>query len=253
MRRPATREALLAARHGRQWRIPRPDNVDFWEMETRVRLKAVGICLKQSLEKELERLADENKSYWPEVYRLYLAASAKALRRGRITLKAKKAIDALSHAALDILSTRKQRFGVDTLKRAFPRHLWRYWPTEEHFKAIQDANTGKAIEAERRRLDFVQAVRILRRRNRTPTAENLCPLLHLDWLAHMNDTGEKLPPSVIDRRQPQLGISLDQFRRRYPVRKQPWRSILAKIYGVLGSIPGAEEMLYTRKKLSRGL
>ena len=54
MRRPARRQALLAARHGRQWRIPRPADEWLWEIQTSRNLKEAGIDLKPSWEMELK-------------------------------------------------------------------------------------------------------------------------------------------------------------------------------------------------------
>lgn len=252
MSRHGTRAALLAVQHGKQWRIPRPENLDFWESETRARLNALGITLRETWERDLERLAKEFRPYWPEFRRLYLAVCAKALSLGRITMKAKLGVDLLCHAALEIMEREKVRFGVEALKRKVPRHHWRYWPRQCDFEAIKDTHTRRDIEVERRRLDFVRAVRILRRSHKKPTAENLCPLLHQDWLADFNATKEVLPSGVIDFRQRQSGISLDQFRRRYQLQKQPWYSIIAKVYGILGSIPGADEKPHIGKTPQRG-
>lgn len=252
MRLPARRQALLAVRHGKQWRIPHPTNVDLWERETRARLHAVGVSLKPAWEPALVRLARKNAPYWVETQRLYLAASAKPLLRGRITPKTKEAIDELCQKALEILRHKKQRFGLEEHKRSFPRRLWRYWPKPEHFASVCDANTRKSIEKQRRRLDFLRALRAIRRRGKEPTAENLRPLLHLDWLADINDTKEKLPPGTIDFRQPQPGISRREFRRRYPLKKACWRGIIAQVYGVRATIPSSEERQETGLNPKRG-
>jgi hypothetical protein len=55
------------------------------------------------------------------------------------------------------------------------------------------------------------------------------------------DLTRKLPPTFVDLRQPQKGISIHQFRRRYCLRKPPWKSIIAKIYGIQASV-GPEEL-----------
>lgn len=259
---PRTCVALLAVRVGKQHRIPRPESIAEWDGKTRGRLTAAGISLAPAWEKELRDLERRNERHWSGIYRLYLAAFLKASLRGRITFKAKEAIDSLCFTALESLRSRKRFCRVDTLKCALPQRFWRYWPTKRHFKQIQDVHRRRTIEKERQLLDFLAAVRILRRRNRKPIARNLCPLLHLDWETHINDTKERLPsgsgraqkpkdlcptspgqkPALgfIDMRQPQDGISLDQFRRRYPLRKNPWRSIIAKQYGYLDNIPTAE-------------
>ena len=240
----AKREAILAVRHGKQWRIPRPDNLRDWEIETRRRLERLGIHLDPAWKHKLKRAAKQSSRYLPEVFRLYLAASAKALSRGRMTEKAKLGIDLLWRGALAVMESEKWYLGVDAIKHKLPRELWRYWPHERHFKAIRDRDTRKAIEVERRRLDFTQAVRVLHRRGRASTAENLCPLLHVDWLAHVNDTKEKLPSNAIDFRRPQLGISLNQFRRRYPLRRKPWCLIIATVGGH-SETSGADERPHT--------
>jgi hypothetical protein len=259
MRRPDARDALLAARDGARWRIPwpadicweevdgtcrkAPANVFLWEKEARRNLNVIGVYPPDGVERALEQLAKQSELYHPEVRRLYLAACAKALSRGRMTGKTKLGIDLLYHAARKILSEERQRFGIETLKHKFPCHLHRYWPRKRDFEWIKDAHTLADIEKQRRRLDFTRAVRQLRRRGKNPTTENLRPLLHKGWLSDFNDTNEKHHPPVGDRRQPQLGLSLYEFRQRYPLSKNPWRNIIGKIYGVLAEVPGSNQAL----------
>src|SRR2546427_12046528 len=85
MRCRAKRDALLAIRHGKQWRIPRPDNLILWDMETRDRLEKLGIQLKEPWERELEQHGKEYDRYRLESYRLWLAAYLKVLERDRVT------------------------------------------------------------------------------------------------------------------------------------------------------------------------
>lgn len=270
MRRPAIREALGAVRKAGQWRIPRPAQIFLWEYETPVRLKAVGIDVPGRLRAALLKRAKACSPYWAEVHRLYLAASAKALLSVRITRKAKEAIDLLCWAAHAVLKERDQRVGVESLKDAvisqlqdrwhvtIPFSLARYWPADRHFAAIKSAR--KRVEEVRQRLDFVQAVRRVYRmrdargRRLAPTAENLRPFLHVDWSADLNDTKERrliLPDSnepcvapnagLTDWRSPQLGISLDQFKRRYPLRSNPWCTIVADVYKKRAMPPGSDD------------
>src|SRR5438552_923951 len=91
----AKRAAILAVRHGKQWRIQRPSDLRHWVIETRRRLERLGILLGPAWKRNLKRAAKQTSRYLPEVFRLYLAASAKALSRGRITAKAKLGIDLL--------------------------------------------------------------------------------------------------------------------------------------------------------------
>lgn len=243
MRSPVMREALLAVRHGKQWRIPHPDDEWIWKMHTRHRLKAVGVPLKPGWEKALDQAHKKCQPYQLESYRLWLAAYSKALERGRITTKARLAALQLWQEACRILRPFKSRLEieVDKLKANFSRELLRYWPSKEHFKRVQDAYTLRNLETIRRRLDFTQAVRELKRRGKKPAERNLRPLLHEDMRPHINDTREKLNPLVVDWRQPQRGLTLRSFRRRYPLRRQPWRDIVAGVYGIRAIPPGASK------------
>lgn len=144
---------------------------------------------------------------------------------------------------------------VEKLKAKFPRHLWRYWPGKEQFREVHPGQIAKELEAMRRKMDFVQAVRDARRRELWPTAKNLCPRLHQDFVKHINDTKEELPPTPagwIDSREPQEGITVYEFRQRYPLRKKPWVTIIRIEYDYQGSLPGSEEMRNGRKTPQRG-
>ena len=140
---------------------------------------------------------------------------------------------------------------MDKLKNEFPRQLWRYWPAPCDFEDVRIAYALQELEQIRRRLDFLQAVRTLRqqhvqvrtgrKRGKPPTAENLRPLLHTDVLAHINDNGQELFPEVVDCRQPQRGLTVYEFRKRYQLKQEPWKSIIAEVYGIRGSVPGVED------------
>lgn len=266
MQRPDVREVLSAVRHGKQWRIPRPEQLYLWEYGIPIRLRALGIEVPGRLRAALEKRAKKCEPYWRQVYRLALAAYTKALAIGRLTPKAKEGIDLLCLGAAVVLKAKDQRAGIDGLKDAVIRHLkqeWhvrvpfrlaRYWPGERQFQAIRSATTRKQVEALRRKLDFTQALKYVARlrdargKQLQPTAQNLCPLLHVDWLAHLNDTREKLPQVPLwDFRSPQPGISLDQFRRRYPLRRQPWCSLIASAYNGNANPPDTKERVSNGK------
>ena len=303
--RQETREALGAVRQGKRWCIPRPESLFAWESQTRERLKKLGICPPKAWERELEQLDKECDRYLLESYRLWLAAYMKVLGRGSITQEARDAILLLWQVACELLGPLpRHEMEVDKLKRQFPARLlarrfdkvlaatrfcsakepvifrliiavlldvhavMRYWPGEKHFKHVRAAYTLDKLEEIRGSVDFQQAVRELEQIGQKPTAENVRPLLHKDFLAHINDTREKLPGIVVknptseelqnltlasfcsqnagknwplvtlDFRQPQDGLTLRTFRRRHPLRQQQQRDIVNAVYGVRDSLPG---------------
>jgi len=234
MRSQDTCKALSAVRHGKQWRIPRPDDLPLWEYQTRDRLKKLGIECKEAFELELEKLGKQHGCYALESYRLWLAAYGTVLERGRITQKARDAILQLWQVAGKILAPLpRYNMEVDRLKSQFPagllaRHfhrvlaglrccsvsdpliLWlivaalldvkavmHYWPNPKHFELVHDADTLVKLEPIRRRLDYKQAVRDLKHLGKKPTTKNIGPLLHKDMMAHINDTREQLPGIVV--------------------------------------------------------
>ncbi|MGO8926405.1 MAG: helix-turn-helix domain-containing protein [Limisphaerales bacterium] len=283
MARPETREALGAVRHGKQRRIPRPDKLDHWCNDTRRRLVKLGIQLRPACERALERIGKRNARLYLESCRLWVAATMKALGRRDLTENARDAVILLWQVAHEILDPLpRDEMEVDKLKPQFLKHLrarplseervnsvMSYWPEKEYFKQVCAAHTLKELEAIRRKLDYAQAICKLQQSGQKPTAELARPLVHEDIMAHINDTGEKLPGRVfkpetshdlrriveasvyltnqqragmiIDLRKPQDGLPLRTFRRHHPVRKSPHREIVAAVYGAADSIPGADE------------
>src|SRR5688572_10224464 len=95
LRVPPMRGALLGAREGKQWRIPRPQCLAAWRADVLLRLGTTGLPQANSLldkpwKKEIDLIAAKNEPYWKEVRKLYFAASLKALGEGRITTKVKE-------------------------------------------------------------------------------------------------------------------------------------------------------------------
>jgi hypothetical protein len=281
--RPETCEALGAVRHGKQCRIPRPDNLDHWCNDTRWRLGKLGIQLKPAWERDLKKIEKRNTRLYLESCCLWVAATMKALGRRDLTENARDAVILLWQVASQILDPLpRHEMEVDRLKPQFRTHLrarplseervnsvMSYWPEKEHFKQVRAAHTLKELEAIRRKLDYAQAICKLQQSGQKPTAELVRPLVHEDIMAHINDTGEKLPGRVfkpetphdlrriveasvyltdqqragmvIDLRKPQDGLPLRTFRRHHPVRKSPHREIVAEVYGAGDSIPDADE------------
>jgi hypothetical protein len=80
----AMRNALGSVRHGEQWRIQLPksfsgDSEWAWEMHTDYRLKEIGVHLKPSWERELEKLGKRSENYELESQRFWVATCMTAL------------------------------------------------------------------------------------------------------------------------------------------------------------------------------
>jgi hypothetical protein len=275
MTRPATREALGAVSNGKRWAIPRPENPYLWESETRERLTAIGVRLRESWARDLQNCTRQYDLVRLEAARLYLAAYAKAVSHGPITQEAKKGVCDLLAAVLQALLLQlaepargKARPGraeleahVDSLKSNLPPELLAYWPDEQLLKRFRAARSPEALEQLRRRLDYTQAVRHAEQSGQKPTAEMLGPRLHKDITAHINDTGEELSGTVfknptaeqilksdvIDQRQPQIGLARRTVQKRYPRKGRTQRDIVAHVYEVQASIPGADSKTETGK------
>jgi hypothetical protein len=221
MTRPEMREALGAVRHGKQCRIPRPDNLDHWSSDTRWRLKKLGIQLKQAWERDLEQIGKRNDRHYLESCRLWVTATMKALEQSDLTANAKDAVILLWQVASEILDPLpRHEMQADRLEPQFRAHLlarplseervnsvMSYWPGKEHFKQVQAAHTLEELETIRRKLDYAQAVRELEQSGQKPTAQLARPLLHKDMMAHISDTREQLPGIVIKPR------TADELRR----------------------------------------
>jgi hypothetical protein len=210
MKCPAKREALGAVRAGKQWRIPRPDEMWHWEDSVRRNFKDLGIELKDSWESGWEKLGKEFARYELESYRLWLAAYMNVLQRDNITQEARDGILLLWQTACKILGKQPKGTEVDTLKSEFPdqlrsrnfseeriRAIMQYWPEDRLFKKVRDASTLKQLEAIRRPLDTLQATRDLEQNGQKPTAKNLRPLFHKNIMEHINDTRDELPGIVV--------------------------------------------------------
>lgn len=246
MRRADARGALLAVRDGHRWRTPWPEdisweeadgthrvveaNVQTWEFQVRRRLAAIGITPPRAWERELDRRAKLDKRRHRDVHHVYVAACNRAVSRGRVTRKAKLGIDVVCAAARETLRHKPTWCTIEDLKLPVARQILRYWPRRADFACLPSSYTMKMIEQNRQTVDFERAVRHLRRRNKPPTAHNLRPLLHRDFMADFNDTKERLPAGTIDFRQPQTGISNHEFKQRYPLRQRKWRKIITRVY-----------------------
>jgi len=292
MLNPSTREALSGVQHGKQYRIPRPENLAQWEFEARQRLEDLGITLKQPWQRDLEKLGKKCDRYLLESYRLWLAAWMTQLERDRITEEARDAFSLLWCVSCDILSPLpKTEMEVDKLRGKFLaafmkrglsneecHRVMSYWPEKAQFDLMRAAHTLAALEAIRRKVDYAEAVRELEHRGEKPTAENILPLLHKDFAAHINGTREALPGRVvkaesheqlrrmtaesvdnqiareergplitIDFRQPQVGRKLRTYRKLYPAKQKPLRKIVAQVYRSSPNVPGVEEKPHTGK------
>jgi excisionase family DNA binding protein len=220
MKSPPQREALLAVRHGKQWRIPLPDYETTWEWQTRSRLKEAGVHLKSSWAQELHRLSKQCDRFLSESYCLWLAAHLQLLKREKIADEDIGEIISLWQTACEILRPLPEGTKVDKLKSQFPeslrarkfseediRSIMSYWPDESCFKRVRAARTFEQLEEIRRGVDVAEAIKACEQEGKKPTAENLRPLLHDDIMAHINDTREKLPGIVFKPRTP------DELRR----------------------------------------
>lgn len=149
--------------------------------------------------------------------------------------------------------------------------VMRYWPEEEHFEQVRAASTFADLETIWRKLDYWQAVSQLESLGQNPTTKNIGPLIHKDLMAHINDTGEQLPGIVIknpraeelrkitmasvyhsiagrtvplvtlDFRQKQNGLARRTVQKRYPQKQHTQKAIVAGIYQIRATIPGADE------------
>jgi hypothetical protein len=316
MRDPAKREALGAVRHGKQWKIPRPENLLRWETETRERLSGLGVCLTDPLVRDFKKLGRHYDIYHLEFVRLFIGACLKAASRGPITQNDKDRILDLWHDALTGLAPLAERGKrevkpsgaeieqhMDNLKSGLPVELLPYWPDDRLWEKLRAARTLKALERIRQRLDFSQALSQTKHIGQDPTAENVRPRLHKDVTAHINDTGEQLPSNItvkahtpeelrciaerdyvvqlavprriterrdaegrtiaeieippghhafVDMRQPQEGIPLRTFRKRFPKKGGEQRQIEIAVFDIRENVPGPDEKPQTGKTPLRG-
>jgi hypothetical protein len=278
--RQQTREVLGAIRNGKQWRIPRPGNLEHWYGETRQRLVGAGVRpklhRKSALEKmfsSLKRFARTKSRDLLERYRFRLACELAVVTAGPITPQDKLAFDQLWRASEKV----KTRRGIPAelsktgLSAKEIREVMSRLPKKKQLAEFDRVRTLDELEPIRQRIDFTQAVRILEERGQKPTAANIGPLLHRDIIAHMNDTGEELPGIVVraqsteqlrkitlasvcdyvrgktppllalDFRQPQPGTARRTVQTRHPLKQQTQREIVGSVYGIRISPPSAEQ------------
>jgi len=152
-----------------------------------------------------------------------------------------------------------------------------HWPKKRHFDQVCAAHTLVDLEVIRRRLDYTQAIRELKELGRKPTTKNIGPLLHKDFMAHINDTRERLPgivvknptgkeacrismagmcdqiagekalPVTLDSRQAQGRLARRTVQKRHPQKRLAQKAIVAGVYRIRDSIPGADERRKTSK------
>lgn len=214
---PATRDALGAIRHGKQWRIPLPDDEGAWEMQIDYRLKAAGITQKPSWQRGLEKHCKKSARYQLESFRLWLAAYLQAsVKSEGITQEDITAVLNLWQTACAILGKLPRGAEVDKCKSQFPEQLqarnfsderiqfiMSYWPEAKYIREVRAVRTLEQLENIRRKADTLQAIKTCKNLGYKPTAGNLRPLLHRDFVAHINDTKDDLPPSTIRAHTPE--------------------------------------------------
>ena len=297
----AKRDALGVVRHGKQWRIPLPesfngDSEGAWEMNTRYRLKRIGVQLKESWEIQIEELGKQFACYEIETYRLWLAAHLQlTMKSDGVTQEDISAILLLWQTACQILDPLPKGTEVDKLQSKFPdqlrernfpkekiRFIMSYWPEQNHFKRVRAVHTLEDLEKIRSGVDTAQAAKTCKNLGRKPTAENLRPLLHKDFMAHINDTRNELPGIVVknpngeemslytmasvqdqimgktpprvtfDLRKPQNGLALRTFRKRHPLKNSPLKTVIAAVCDVKDNAPSVRESFRTEKTPVRG-
>lgn len=285
-----TRDVIGAIRHGKQWRIPHPQNPDSWCAAVRRRLKKHGVA--SNLQRTLRRKARESGRWYLEALRLWLACYWTILKRDRVTTEAKEAICLLRQVAGEVLGQlQRHEMQIEKLKAEFAaavlrrcstkveaQRVMRYWPNRASFEKVRTLHTFAKMEEFRRVLDYLQAVRLLEYQGKKPTEENIGPLLHKDVTTHINDLGEDLTgivvknptgkelrdlalasvygqecrPIIVDVRQAQDGLSRRTVQQRHPRRQKPQTDIIAAVYRIRANLPGAEEEPPTGKKPARG-
>jgi hypothetical protein len=307
MKCPMTHNALGAVQNGKKWRIPHPDNREHWRTETCWRLKKLGINLPEDWERNFSKIAQENSRHWLESNRLWLAGYATVLERGRITQEAREAILLLRQVAAEILRPLPRyemqvgRFKDQFVAKLLTHHLDKvfvavrccpaaspsvfalvvaalldvrtimgYWPKGTHLKQVRLVHTLGELEKIRRDLDYRQAVRDLEHLGKKPTHANIGPLLHMDMMAHINDTRDRIPGTVVknpkqevvrfitlksvsdriagkkpplvtlDFQQPQKGLKRRAVQKRHPQKQRAQRTIVADVYGINATTPSVD-------------
>jgi hypothetical protein len=301
MTNAAMRNALGAVRQGKQWRIPLPKSFNgesefTWEMHTHNRLKEIGVHLQDSWEKGFEELGKQFARYELETYRLWLAAHSQlSVKSDGVTQEDITAILLLWQTACKILDPLPKGTEVDKLKSKFPgqlqarnvsedriRLIMSYWPEQNCFKPVRAARTLEQLEKIRTGMDTAQAVKTCKNHRQKPTADNLRPLLHENFMEHINDTRDALPGIVVknptgeemnlyamagvqdqimgktpplvtfDLRKPQTGLALRTFRKRHPLKNSPLKKVIQAVYHVQDGIPSVDDKPDTGKTPVRG-
>ena len=257
-----TRDAIGAVRHGKQWRIPFPDNKHDWEWQTDDRLQEAGVTQKSSWERALENDCKKRFSHCQlETYRLWLAAHSQlSAKSDGVTQEDIMAILLLWQTACKILEPLPRGPEVDKLKSKFPdqlrvhnfpekeiRSIMSYWPDQDKFKRVRAAHTLEQLENIRSGMDTAQAAKTCYNLGQKPTAGNLRPLLHKNFMTHINDTREQLPIGVHDLRQPQSGLKLRTFRNRHSLKNSPLKTVIVAVYGLQDGVPSVDKKPHTGK------
>ena len=251
------RDILGAVRKGKQWRIRRPKDLGFWAARVRCQIRDLGNApgarlpgrqrkvkaegeepvRRRGLDDSIDQLA--KRSPWPKwVARWMVAALAQAgSAKGRIGWN-----KATRRGLVELYIHCSEYDDESKAEENLPRQLRRYWP-----KRFFEEYTEKEWESKRREIDYVTALRILRRRSSTPpNAEKMLPLLHRDWRDQINAWGreadEKQLKSVkiIDLRTLTKGISLRTFRNRYPDGQANWKMLKAEIFPISNVVPSVD-------------
>lgn len=256
MRSPKARNALGAVRHGKQWRIPQPDDENTWESQTDDRLMAAAITSKSSWQRGLEKQCRGVAHYELESYRLWLAAYSQLSAKGPVTKDDLEDILLLWQTACKILESLPRRVGVDKFKSQFPdwlearhlpdgkqriRRIMSLWPNERCLKEVRAAHSLDELEKIRRGMDTMQAVQTCKNLGKEPTAENLRPLLHKDFKAHINDTREDLPKATVKATTPdelRNACEAELWQRRNQIQTQ-----ISKWFDTGGDPDGAKKVV----------
>ena len=192
---------------------------------------------RRGLDDSIDQLA--KRSPWPKwVARWMVAALAQAgSAKGRIGWN-----EATRRGLIELCDHCWKYPDESTARENLPRELWRYWP-----KTLLDGHTKKDWESKRREIDYVTALRTLRRRSSVPPpAEEMLPLLHRDWREQINAWGREADANQLatvpikDWRRAKKGISLRTFRERYPSRQEKWMMLTTMVFPSPPSAPSVD-------------
>jgi len=236
MRDPVKRAALGAVRRGTQWRIPMPDNPSDWALRVRVRTEP---DLERYAERALTRLVRARKETDSWAKRLWLACMLKAGLRGLISKTTRAAIDIIWEAASRLTkpsNCMKELRGqierqLHHLSEEERRAVMRTLANQSRFDDVERIRTKKEFEKVRRLLDYIQALKLAKRKRRKSTNAEIRPFLYPGFVEQMNDTGEYLPPRTNDRRsRPKRGIAERTIKIRHRRKDTAEAAIIAQVY-----------------------